>query len=905
VNLEITHHTDNNRTLLQFDRPLGEDLVAHLYQLGFRADSKILSLWSAAGHPAYTAYVKDLQKALEKGRSWKHISITPSFKASLEHIIAGKYFIVSYILKNKKGKTSQEDFIVFDTYKAIVGYIADRYGVDTYGEKLKEIHLKRRPLRSEARALFNGGRILPKEIKIPKKQESIVNTQNPDYNKQITNSKSQKSQSQIPKIINQKPTSKAQNPQSKLQKTKNQLPKPNQKGPLAHPHSEKEPRMDTLNDIKLRRLVDRILMVLEKEVAHKTLDALVQGFLEHLIVLLYKALEEDTPVRFTKGVRAAITHYRGWYDLHTTDTIHYQLTLLMESLGEPALKSLAAKEQHFALQETIVNTLVPKGSGHRFAMGQLRIQDQAILKKSHPQLYRLNSRNLRDKATARELFQLTQMAHPTDYGIAVHRWDLLSLWEEKGEALFKKLGFPIDTGYPYINIHTGYKGVYPLEKLLGNAKKTWWSVAAHYRPIANMQLALESIETLLQQVITQQQSLINPKTNKTKGKDKTQYQHLEFVKEQLSGSKEVIQGYINTTKVLKPATTTEKDLPDYIYKVIAEMEAYYTRGKRLGKRAVESLMESTGTPNPGQLWEAVELSWLLWYQRLYREALPFELRLKKMLHFWNTVQPTYAYSDSSKELYKQYSTPCLLGAIIAEYTRMQEASHIFEPSAGNGLLIMGADPKKTIVNEIDTSRRHSLKYQGFKEIHAYNAAEPFSKDWEKRFDVMVTNPPFARWEADPFDKQRWVREHFNGHQGLERYMRLEHFMAGLALKTLKDSGRAAILIMGHLYYNEQGYIAKYRPFYNWLFRHYKVDDVINLNGFTLYNRQGAVTRVMLILISGRKNTPSGVAPRLNERPELAQVMDDYLSLYRRIRPHIQGLSQIIQQLKILKNHAIL
>ena len=345
--------------------------------------------------------------------------------------------------------------------------------------------------------------------------------------------------------------------------------------------------------------------------------------------------------------------------------------------------------------------------------------------------------------------------------------------------------------------------------------------------------------------------------------------------------------------------------PDYLDKVVAIMHDHYMKGKRLSKKQVEAIKEEAGVPNLGALWEAVELSWLLWYKFYYNEPDTFENRLKNMIEFWSTIQPTYAYSDSSKELYKQYSTPCPIGAMIAQYTKMGEVASIFEPSAGNGLLVVGGDPDKTHVNEIDKSRRQSLEAQGFKTITHLNAAEPFPQELKHQFDVVVTNPPFAKWEDTKFDKQRLVQKYFNNHRGLARHMRLEHFMAGLALHTLKDNGRAAIIIMGHVYFDASGFIAKYRPFFNWLHRHYNVDDIINMNSYKLYNKQGAVAKTMLILINGRKPKPLGVAPTKKESPTLEEVVESFTELWNRISSHMTLLAPIettIKQLKIELNH---
>jgi hypothetical protein len=126
-------------------------------------------------------------------------------------------------------------------------------------------------------------------------------------------------------------------------------------------------------------------------------------------------------------------------------------------------------------------------------------------------------------------------------------------------------------------------------------------------------------------------------------------------------------------------------------------------------------------------------------------------------------------------------------------------------------------------------------------------------------------------------------------------------MAGLALQTMTDDGKAAIIIMGHVYFGEDGLFAKYRPFFNWLYRFYHVDDIINMNSYKLYNKQGAVTKTMLILIGDRKQTPSGVAPNQSEQPHLDNMVETFEDLWSTVKIHTRpNIKTIIEQLKTAK-----
>lgn len=551
---------------------------------------------------------------------------------------------------------------------------------------------------------------------------------------------------------------------------------------------------------------------------------------------------------------------------------------------------------------SVPNVLVPASSKEPFISGSIMMGDAQKIYEASPDIISVKDKDL-STASAVMLFELSQMPHPKDHHIEVNRGFLLEEWSKRGKSLLRELGFPTDLNYPYVNIHSGYKSVNQLQDILGERGDQWWSVVEHNRPIADLDKAVSFIESEVKRVDSERLELVNPQTKKPTGKNKDEFNKLTWLIDNLEGGKEIIKDYLSSSGD-KPTPTEKPSLPstdsdDYIDRVIAHMHDEYEMGKRVTKGQVEKLAAELKVPNMGKMWEAVELSWLLWYKMLYNEHSVIEIRLAKMIVFWHKIQPTYAYSDSSKEIYKQYSTPCPIAAIIAQYTLMGQAQSIFEPSAGNGLLVLGADPKKTHVNEIDKTRLESLKHQEFHKITNLNAAQPFPEEMTKAYDVVVTNPPFAKWDEDKFDKDYIIGKYFHNHIGLAGNIRLEHLMAGLALHTMKDTGRAAIIIMGHVYFGKDTFIAKYRPFFNWLYRHYKVDDVINMNSFKLYNKQGAIEKTMLILIGGRKATPKGVSPTSKVAAHLYDMVDSFEELWLRVSPHISyNINTVIKQLKI-------
>ncbi|MFC4633850.1 hypothetical protein ACFO3O_08020, partial [Dokdonia ponticola] len=497
---------------------------------------------------------------------------------------------------------------------------------------------------------------------------------------------------------------------------------------------------------------------------HLALDGLQDDkeLAQRLIEALLDASESDN---LQQEVELAVDQFRKHYKESISDTITFQVLILIEFFGLATLKDEDTPAIHTKTiqEETLENMMVPEGIGEHFAYGAINFSMRDLIKRDYPYLRSISDNNL-ETANATSLFELMQFAHPTDYGIAVSRGELLRHFEKQGEVIFKELEFPTALTYPYINIYTHHRAVRPLGEIISSTtdKKQWWHAVEGYRPVKDVGFTLSLIDELITNEQEAQKSLINPKTGKPKGASKEAYQNIDWTIMLLKQSRNHVVQYIESLSSPNPSEQREPQKEDttYLDQIVAIMHTHYHNGERLSKKKVEALLATTGAPTLGMLWEAVELSWLLWYRQLYLQISPFEESLKAMIRFWTDVQPTYAYSDSSKEKYKQYSTPCLIGAMLAEYTGMRNAEAVFEPSAGNGLLLVGAKPHKTITNEIDTSRLASLKFQRFSEVHALNASKPFPQKWKHYFDVMVTNPPFAKWEDDRFDKKRIVNKYF-------------------------------------------------------------------------------------------------------------------------------------------------
>lgn len=305
----------------------------------------------------------------------------------------------------------------------------------------------------------------------------------------------------------------------------------------------------------------------------------------------------------------------------------------------------------------------------------------------------------------------------------------------------------------------------------------------------------------------------------------------------------------------------------FVSLVIKEM----TGGTTFTKRSLEKLAAGFGITDKIAVKELTELAIVLMARKLAHSFGSIYQRFYLIVELYSK-QVDLSHRTSQSMLLQQYSTPAPIGylaGIFCELEAFKKTEGLcFEPSAGNGLLTIAALPKNVYVNEIDFIRSNNLRVQGYAEVTQQDATQSFKGYW-KRFDAVITNPPFGNLStAVPYETYKITS--------------LEHLMALRALETMKDTGRAAIIIGGHTKWDELGRIqaGRNRIFFNYLYSRYNVMDVININGKKLYSRQGTGVNVRLILIDGRKDTPQGAAPLFNKMDDT--IVNTFEELYDRV-----------------------
>lgn len=244
----------------------------------------------------------------------------------------------------------------------------------------------------------------------------------------------------------------------------------------------------------------------------------------------------------------------------------------------------------------------------------------------------------------------------------------------------------------------------------------------------------------------------------------------------------------------------------------------------------------------------------------------------RLLGFYNHRQPNLGVRSSTSMQNQAYSTPAPLAYVMNQLAKVGQYTTVYEPTAGNGMLLIGTSQDRATVNEIDDTRTSVLKSQGFRPTQ-HDATE-----WvpDRKVDVILANPPFGKHLGTVWPMRR-------GETKL-----IDHAITLKALEALKDNGRAVILIGGpsRQTLNSQDpealknfYSGQDRGgFYINLYDDYNVVGHFTLAG-EMYSKQGASYPTDLIVIEGKgqsqREYPQYAQPTLVESYEqLEELLDD-------------------------------
>lgn len=239
----------------------------------------------------------------------------------------------------------------------------------------------------------------------------------------------------------------------------------------------------------------------------------------------------------------------------------------------------------------------------------------------------------------------------------------------------------------------------------------------------------------------------------------------------------------------------------------------------------------------------------------------------RLVDLYNS-QPNLNIRTSTSVENQAYSTPAPLAFVASMLANIRQNTKVYEPTAGNGMLLLGANPANATANELEDTRFANLRALGFDAMQG-DALEAISSGAvvPKSQDAVITNPPFGPIKND---SGKATKVDFDGY----RIGKIDHLIAAESLKAMKDDGKATLIIGADKVAG--GVSTDDRIFFNWLYSNYNVTSHFEVDG-KLYSRQGASWPVRVININGRVASDR-VSPKTGETVRVQtweEVYDQY------------------------------
>ena len=203
-----------------------------------------------------------------------------------------------------------------------------------------------------------------------------------------------------------------------------------------------------------------------------------------------------------------------------------------------------------------------------------------------------------------------------------------------------------------------------------------------------------------------------------------------------------------------------------------------TRARSLAESILKEKI-APGTPAAKLVDESVEQG-LIWAGRELVHHLNDPIQIWDQCLDLYDRQPALNTRTSTSVLQQAYSTPVPIAYLAGKLAGVNRETTVYEPTAGNGALLLLADPGKAIANELNPQRAAALRSQGFTVTE--QEASVFLPSVES-VDRVITNPPFGSLR-DAQGQTRIFR------QGLLTTSQLDHAIALNALGLMKPEGKA-------------------------------------------------------------------------------------------------------------------
>lgn len=177
-------------------------------------------------------------------------------------------------------------------------------------------------------------------------------------------------------------------------------------------------------------------------------------------------------------------------------------------------------------------------------------------------------------------------------------------------------------------------------------------------------------------------------------------------------------------------------------------------------------------------------------------------------------QPRLRMRSSTSVLQQAYSTPVPIAYLASVLAGITPEKTVYEPTAGNGALLMGTNPQRAIANELNPDRAAELKARGYRQLTQKDALvyQP-----ETQTDIVICNPPFGTVKNEQGRTRR-----FRIYDTLTS--QIDQVIALKALTVMKAEGSTVLILGGKRGKDATAKSERYnrresRAFYHLLYSH--------------------------------------------------------------------------------------
>jgi len=252
-------------------------------------------------------------------------------------------------------------------------------------------------------------------------------------------------------------------------------------------------------------------------------------------------------------------------------------------------------------------------------------------------------------------------------------------------------------------------------------------------------------------------------------------------------------------------------------------------------------------------------------------------------------QPTLGKRTSTSMAQQAYSTPAPIAYVASRMAGIDETTRVYDPAAGNGMLLLEAAPERAFVNELNADRAANLERLGFSPV--VDDATDVTIPKNNRPEVVIANPPFGKVKNAEGNNTVW-------RVGDYETTEIDHAISLRALSQMAPDGRAVLIIGGKEGMPETR-AKKYqsqavRRFWSQLLTGYNVTGHYSLSG-DLYKRQGAGYPIDIVVIDGynKSGQPSKKFPG-GDVPPVIETFDE-LGGFLHEQPAIQSRPGVVAQ----------